>query len=213
MISLAWILCGLASSFFISIFIFPIRCPILWSISLLPSSCFILSSWFLIFFFFNWRIVDLYCFSFRCMAKGLSFIYILFHYIRYRILLLQDIDYCSLCYSVSPCCLSTLYIVVWLHLRLSFIQSAATPPFPTDLTSTECVLFVCLGVLVLKLNPCLQQGKHGVPTTEHPGNFPPPLGFIRHMHVAAEGGQVRERLINLSKSGCRVFFQGSLCSY
>ena len=40
-----------------------------------------------------------------------SNIYILFHILlHYR--LLQDIEYSSLCYTVGPCCLPVLYIVV-----------------------------------------------------------------------------------------------------
>ena len=37
------------------------------------------------------------------------FFYILFHYG-----LSQDIKYCSLCYIVGPCCLSILYIMVYI---------------------------------------------------------------------------------------------------
>ena len=39
------------------------------------------------------------------------YVYILFH-ILFRYRLLQDIEYSSLCYTVDPCCLSILYIVV-----------------------------------------------------------------------------------------------------
>ena len=38
-------------------------------------------------------------------------VYILFH-ILFHYGLLQDIKYSSLCYTVGPCCLSILYIVV-----------------------------------------------------------------------------------------------------
>ena len=74
-------------------------------------------------FIFYWSTVDLQCVSFRCTAKWFSYRYmylsvciyihisisilfqILFHYS-----LLQDIEYSSLCYTVSPYCLSILYI-------------------------------------------------------------------------------------------------------
>ena len=67
---------------------------------------------------FYWNIVDLQCcVSFRCSFKWFSCtymykyiyssFYILFHY-----RLLQNIEYRSLCYTVSPCWLSILYIVV-----------------------------------------------------------------------------------------------------
>ena len=42
-----------------------------------------------------------------------SYIYILFQIVfHYR--LLQDIEYSSLCYTVNPCCLPLLYIVVYI---------------------------------------------------------------------------------------------------
>ena len=42
----------------------------------------------------------------------LHIIYILFH-ILFHYGLLQDIEYSSLCYTVGPCCLSILYIVIY----------------------------------------------------------------------------------------------------
>ena len=65
-------------------------------------------------FFFNWSIVDLpCCVSFWCTAKWFSYTYIdiLFH-ILFHHGLLQDIEYSSLFYTVGPCRLSILYIVV-----------------------------------------------------------------------------------------------------
>ena len=60
-----------------------------------------------LFVYLLWRIVDLQCcVSFKCTGKWFSF-WILFHY-----WLLRDIEYSSLCYTVGPCCLSILYIVV-----------------------------------------------------------------------------------------------------
>ena len=47
--------------------------------------------------------------------------YILFHYG-----LLQDIEYSSLCYTVGPCCLSILYVIV-----LSANSTLPIHPFPT----------------------------------------------------------------------------------
>ena len=68
------------------------------------------------FIFFNWSVVDLQCcVNFCCTANRLSYtrIYILF-YMLFHCGLSQDIEYSSLCYTVGPCCLSLLYIVVCL---------------------------------------------------------------------------------------------------
>ena len=63
-------------------------------------------------FFIYWSIVDLqYCVGFRCTAKWFSYIYIFFQII-FHYKLLQDIEYSSLYYTVNPCCLSILCIVV-----------------------------------------------------------------------------------------------------
>ena len=51
-----------------------------------------------------------YCVSFRCQQSDFYFsvlFSIIFHYS-----LLQNIQYSSLCYTVSPCCLSILYVVL-----------------------------------------------------------------------------------------------------
>ena len=74
--------------------------------------------------FFNWSIADIQCFvSFWCTVKWFSYIYIIYikyictyTHIVFHILFLyglsQDIEYCSLCYTVGLCCPSILYIIV-----------------------------------------------------------------------------------------------------
>ena len=83
-------------------------------------------------FIFYWSIVELQrCVNYCCTAKWLSYthIYILSH-ILFHYGLSQDIEYSSLCYTVGPCCLSILYIPV-------FICQSQTPnptlsyPLPT----------------------------------------------------------------------------------
>ena len=67
-----------------------------------------------LFFYFNFLMVDLQCcVNFWCTAKWLSYthIYILF-YILFHYGLSQDIEYSSQCYTVGPCCLSILYVIV-----------------------------------------------------------------------------------------------------
>ena len=45
-----------------------------------------------------------------------TYIYILFLFqILFHYRLLQDIEYSSLCYTVGPCCLSILYVVVCIY--------------------------------------------------------------------------------------------------
>ena len=65
--------------------------------------------------FLNWSIVNLQSVSFRCTAVIQLYIYIHI-YILFQILfhyrLWQITEYSSLCYTVGPCCLSILYIVV-----------------------------------------------------------------------------------------------------
>ena len=54
--------------------------------------------------------------------------YILFHYG-----LLQDIEYSSLCYTVGPCCLSILHVIVcilFLLFSLSVVSDSVTPCTP-----------------------------------------------------------------------------------
>ena len=68
----------------------------------------------LISFVFNWSIVDLQCRAHLCCtAKWLSYTHtdILFH-VLFHDGLSQATEYSSLCYTVGPCCLSILYIIV-----------------------------------------------------------------------------------------------------
>ena len=65
-----------------------------------------------------WNTVDLqWCISFRCAAKWFysthvcMYIYIFFLRL-FHFRLLQDIEYSFPCYTLGPCCLSTLYTVV-----------------------------------------------------------------------------------------------------
>ena len=100
------------------------------------SSCYFLC---LFIYLFNWNIVELqYHVNFRCTAH-------LFNYIILQILfpyrLLQNIEYGSLCYTVNPCCLSILYIVVSVNLILLIYPF---PPF-----SLGFVFYVCDSVSVL----------------------------------------------------------------
>ena len=92
----------------------------------LPTMCFPITFlpaklvWSLWIFLRNWSIVDLQCcVSFRCTAKWFVYIYIYIYIYIYSFIkihfhcsLLQDIEYSSLCYTVNPCCLSVLYMVV-----------------------------------------------------------------------------------------------------
>ena len=75
--------------------------------------------------FLNWSVVDLQCHvSLSYTAKWFShiniytyiyictYIYIKLFQILFPYRLLQNIEYSPLCYTVGPCCLSILYIVV-----------------------------------------------------------------------------------------------------
>ena len=71
-----------------------------------------------------WSIVDLQCLI-SVVRQSDSVIHILFQYG-----LSQDIDYSSLCYTVGPCCLSILYIIVcilFLLFSLSVVSDSVTP--------------------------------------------------------------------------------------
>ena len=55
-----------------------------------------------------------------CIQQSDSVIYVyVYIYILFQIIfhfkLLQDIEFSSLCYRVYPCCLSILYIVVYIY--------------------------------------------------------------------------------------------------
>jgi len=66
-------------------------------------------------FVLYWIIVDLQCVSFKCTTKWFSYTYIhvsILFQILSPLKLLQNIEYSSLCYTVGPCWLSVLYIVV-----------------------------------------------------------------------------------------------------
>ena len=67
-----------------------------------------------LFFLLNWKIVDLQCcVSFRYAVKWLSNTHIHIFFFRFfSIIDTQGTEYSSLCYTVSPCCLFILYIVV-----------------------------------------------------------------------------------------------------
>ena len=80
--------------------------PAPWTLTSQPSELWEIS-FFKIYIYIYWTIVDLYCcVNFCCTAKWLShrhiynLYYVLFHYG-----LSQDIEYSSLCYTVVPCCI------------------------------------------------------------------------------------------------------------
>ena len=78
--------------------------------------------------FFYWSIVDLqYCVSFRHTAKWFSYTYIFFQIIFHH-RLLQDTQYSLLCFTVNPCYLPILYIVVCIC--SSHAPSFPLPPLP-----------------------------------------------------------------------------------
>ena len=78
------------------------------------------------------------------------YIYILFrcfsHYIS-----LQDIEYSSLCYTLGPCCLPILYIVMCLY---SFqTPNFSLPPTPANpFHNHKFVLYVCVSSSVLLIS-------------------------------------------------------------
>ena len=108
---------------------------------------------FILKFIFYWTIVDLQCcVSFRCMAKWFICMYT-YTFIRFQILfpckLSQNIEQSSLCYTVGPCWLSILCIVVCICQSQS-PNLSLPPPFTfgdrNELSSTgrflwhECLL-------------------------------------------------------------------------
>ena len=85
-----------------------------------------------------------------CQTPFSLFITILILYILFQILFpyrsLQDIEYSSLCYTVGPCCLSILYIVVC-------ICQSKTPnlyfPLPFPFSNHKFVFYVCESIALL----------------------------------------------------------------
>ena len=92
--------------------------------------------------FLTSSIVDLHCASFRCIAKWFSYIYIhVFFLILVHYGFLQHAECRSLCYTLNPCCLSILYIMI--SVNLIFLVYPSPIPFPGN--HTFC--FLCLWVL------------------------------------------------------------------
>ena len=80
--------------------------------------------------------------SFRYIAKWFSYTYIyIYIYIIFQILfhyrLLQDTEYSCLCYTVGPCWLSILYIVVCISVNPKLLIY----PSPASPKSVHCVSF------------------------------------------------------------------------
>ena len=69
--------------------------------------------------------------------------YIIFEVIlHYK--LLQDIDYSSLCYTIGPCCFSTLYIVVYICLSQTPSLSLCPPSTPSfSFINHKFVFYFC----------------------------------------------------------------------
>ena len=85
----------------------------LWQVG--KETCDVLLSFFFFLNFFYWSIVDLEsCVSFRCTAKYISYTYTYICSLSdsFPIQSLHSTEQISLCYTVGPCCLSILYIVV-----------------------------------------------------------------------------------------------------
>ena len=79
-------------------------------------------------FFLNWSVVDSQCHANCCTAKWLSYTHtdILFHYC-----LSQHIEYSSLGYTIGPCCLPILYIVVCIYQPQTPSPSLSLPTITT----------------------------------------------------------------------------------
>ena len=87
-------------------------------------------------------IVDLQCcVSFKCIAKGFSYIYVLFH-ILFHYGLLQDIEYSSLCYTAGPYCVSILYILLIPISQFILLPPLFSPLVTINLFLTPVSLFV-----------------------------------------------------------------------
>ena len=96
-----------------------------------PGICELPFAFLKIILFFNWSIADLQCFvSFRCTTEWFSCVYIyILSQINFFYRLLQNIDYSSLCYTVSPCWLSILHIIVYISYVNSKFLIYHSPPF------------------------------------------------------------------------------------
>ena len=112
--------------------------------------------------YFYWHIVDLQCSAnLCCMAKWLRYtnIYVLFH-ICFQYGLSQDIEYSSLSYTLGPCCLSILNVIVCNY------QPQTPSPFlflpHSSLTTTSLFSLLkqcsssdyCYGIMFSLLHPC-----------------------------------------------------------
>ena len=73
----------------------------------------------------NWAINTL---TFWCIAKWLRYIYIY----SFRLCLSQDIEYSSLCYTAGPCCLSILYIIVYIQADVLLTHHVTNPSWDSS---------------------------------------------------------------------------------
>ena len=83
-----------------------------------------------------------------CVEQSDSSIYIyiyFFSFIFFSTMILQDLEYSSLCYAIGPCCLFTLYIIV--HMLIQ--NSQFIPPLSSPLSIYKFVLCVFKFVSVL----------------------------------------------------------------
>ena len=80
------------------------------------------------FTFFYWSIADLQCFVNFCCKVTQLYTYILSFLYAFHNGLSQDIECSSLCYTVGPCCLSVLYIVVCICYSQTPNLSLPPPP-------------------------------------------------------------------------------------
>ena len=70
-------------------------------------------------FLFSWSTVDLQFSGVQKVIQLYVYVYTVFLIISDHGLL-QDIEYSSLCYTIGPCCLSILYVVVFISLSPRF---------------------------------------------------------------------------------------------
>ena len=99
--------------------------------------------------FFNWSIADLqYRVNFCCKTKWVFYIYIhthtLLHVFFFHYDLSGDTEYSSLCCTVGPCCLSSLYIIACICQSSTpnpFLPHTCSPLATTTLFSRSVTLF------------------------------------------------------------------------